>query len=67
MIDHLLATPVVPTPIRLKQPKVLYTFADPELEKLSEGQKIMLRMGEANAEHVRAKLTDIRAAVTRQP
>ncbi|MDP3288272.1 MAG: DUF3014 domain-containing protein [Methyloversatilis sp.] len=67
VIDHLLATPVVPAPIRLKQPKVLYTFADPELEKLSEGQKMMLRMGEANAERIRAKLTDIRAAVTRQP
>lgn len=67
VIDHLLATPVVPTPIRLKQPKVLYTFADPELEKLSEGQKIMLRMGDANAERIRAKLADIRAAVTRQP
>ncbi|MFH1814267.1 MAG: DUF3014 domain-containing protein [Pseudomonadota bacterium] len=67
VIDHLLATPVVSRPIRLKQPKVLYTFADPALEKLSEGQKMMLRMGDANAERIRAKLTDIRAAVTRQP
>ena len=67
VIDHLLATPVVPAPIRLKQPKVLYTFADPELEKLSEGQKIMLRMGDRNAERIRARLADIRAAVTRQP
>lgn len=65
VIDHLLVTPVVPSSIRLLQPKVLYTFADPELEKLSEGQKIMLRMGENNAARIRVKLRDIRAAVTR--
>jgi hypothetical protein len=65
VIDHLLATPTPPLPIRLAQPKVLYTFADPALEKLSEGQKIMLRMGVDNASRVKAKLRDIRAAITR--
>lgn len=67
MIDHLLAMPVVQRPICLKQPKVQYTFADPEQEKLSEGRKSMLRTGDVNAGRVRARLTDIRAAVTGQP
>ena len=49
MIDHLLATPEIEGPIRLVQPKVLYEFADPELEARSAGQKLLLRMGAANA------------------
>ncbi|MDY0057422.1 MAG: DUF3014 domain-containing protein [Methyloversatilis sp.] len=64
VIDHLLAAPEPVGPLRLAQPKVLYTFADPELEKLSEGQKILLRMGPDNAARVKAKLREIRAAVT---
>lgn len=59
-IDNLLATPHVEGPIALVQPKVLYKFADPELEKLSAGQKMMLRMGEPNAARVRAKLQELR-------
>lgn len=66
VIDHLLAAPELAGPLRLAQPKVLYTFADPELEKLSEGQKILLRMGPDNAARVKAKLREIRAAVTKQ-
>src|SRR5436309_1779614 len=45
VIDHLLAAPDVPAPIELTQPKVLYQFADPSLEQLSAGQKILIRMG----------------------
>jgi hypothetical protein len=64
VIDHLLAAPEPAGPLRLAQPKVLYTFADPELENLSEGQKVLLRMGPDNAARVKAKLREIRAAVT---
>lgn len=66
VIDHLLATPEPAMPLRVAQPKVLYTFADPELEKLSEGRKILLRMGPDNAAKVKARLRDIRAAVTHE-
>jgi hypothetical protein len=65
VIDHLLATPEVKGPIRLVQPKVLYEFADPDLEALSAGQKAMLRMGAANAARVKAKLNAIRALVAK--
>lgn len=63
-IDHLLATPDVAGPLRLKQPKVLYEYDDPQLEALSAGQKAMLRMGPDNARRVKAKLHALRAEVT---
>jgi hypothetical protein len=66
VIDHLLATPEVPAPIALAQPKVLYEFADPSLEQRSAGQKILMRMGPVNEAHVKAKLRAIRNAVTGQ-
>lgn len=46
VIDHLLETPNPPDPIQLSQPAVLFTYADPNLEKLSAGQKILLRIGQ---------------------
>lgn len=46
VIEHLLATPNIVGPIALEQPSVLYTYADPALEELSAGQKILLRMGQ---------------------
>jgi len=61
VIDHLLGAPEVAGPIRLVQPKVLYEFADPELESQSAGRKILLRMGVDNAARVKAKLREIRA------
>jgi Protein of unknown function (DUF3014) len=48
------------------QPKVLYQFADPELESRSAGQKILMRMGPVNESRVKAKLRDIRKALTGQ-
>jgi Protein of unknown function (DUF3014) len=60
VIDHLLATPEVEEPARLVQPRVLYEFADPRLENLSAGQKILLRMGRTNQLKLKAKLREIR-------
>lgn len=70
IIDHLLETPVVEGPIRLSQPHVLYKYADPELEALSSGQKMILRTGPENAAILRNKLRDLRAelkALARDP
>ncbi|BCR03866.1 hypothetical protein DESUT3_09350 [Desulfuromonas versatilis] len=60
VIDHLLETPRVEGPIRLVRPKILYHFADPALESLSAGQKLLLRSGADNAERIKAKLREIR-------
>ncbi len=67
VIDHLLATPQVEAPVRLVQPKVLYEFADPSLESRSAGQKLLLRMGAANAARIKARLRDFRREITAAP
>jgi hypothetical protein len=63
VIDHLLAAPEIKGPIRLVQPKVLYKFADPELEQLSVGQKFLVRMGPANAARIKMRLREVRRHV----
>ncbi|HEX7054560.1 MAG TPA: DUF3014 domain-containing protein [Burkholderiales bacterium] len=59
-IDDMLAAPEIDGPIALVRPKVLYQFADPDLESRSAGQKILLRIGKENALRVKAKLREIR-------
>ena len=61
IIDHLLATPNPPGEIRLVQPSVQYRYADERLEKLSAGQKLLIRMGPENAGVIKAKLREILA------
>jgi hypothetical protein len=64
VIDHLLETPEVNGPIKLVQPSVYYRYADPKLEELSAGQKLLLRMGPENAQIIKAKLREIQAALS---
>lgn len=64
VIDHLLAAPEPAGPILLTQPKVLYQFADPQLEALSAGQKTLVRMGPDNSRRVKAKLRELRREIT---
>jgi len=64
VIDHVLSTPDVRKPIKLDQPKVYFTFADPKLESLSAGQKILIRIGPENAAKIKAKLLKFRQALT---
>lgn len=67
VIDHLLAAPEIDAPVALVQPHVLYEFADPGLEARSAGHKILVRMGSANAVRIKAKLREIRTALTARP
>lgn len=75
VIDLLLATPNPERPIKLHllevkgpvasvRPWVRYEFADPQLESLAAGQKILLRVGAGNQKRLAAKLTELRAALT---
>jgi len=66
VVDDMLAAPPAPAELRLIKPEAYYLFADPNLEALPAGQKVMLRMGNANAERVRAKLGKLRAALAGQ-
>jgi len=60
VIDHLLATPEVQTPIRLVRPHVLYKYADPDLEARSAGQKALIRMGPEHLATLKDKLRALR-------
>jgi hypothetical protein len=61
VIEHLLQTPTPRGQIALVQPSVLYRYADERLEKLSAGQKLLIRMGVDNASVVKGKLREIQA------
>ena len=63
VIDHLLATPEPEEPIRLVRPHVLYEFADAELEALSSGQKLLLRMGPDHTARIKQVLSGLRALI----
>jgi hypothetical protein len=76
VLDHLIATPVPTAPqavmlVEVKgevpsvRPWVRYEFADPALESMSAGRKMLLRMGPEHQQRLQAKLRDIRQRVAR--
>jgi len=67
VIDNLLATPQPKGNIELVRPNVMYLYADPSLESRSAGQKLLIRMGPENAAAIKAKLTELRTAITAAP
>ncbi len=64
VLDDLIDAPAPNGPIMLDKPKALYVFSDPGLQSLSVGQKLMVRLGPDNEAKLKAKLRDIRAALT---
>ncbi|MDO9277724.1 MAG: DUF3014 domain-containing protein [Polaromonas sp.] len=77
VINHLLATPIAPQvmavqltevkgPIPSLRPWVRYEFADPALETLSAGQKIMLRVGSVNQNRLKARLSAVRQEILKR-
>ncbi|RUO24407.1 DUF3014 domain-containing protein [Aliidiomarina minuta] len=62
-IELLLETPEPEGLLALSDDRVMYTYADPELEELPAAQKQMLRMGPDNQRRVKEKLRDIREAL----
>jgi len=78
VIDLMIATPIpaqapplklteVKGPIASTHPWLRYEFADPALEALPAGQKMMLRVGPEQQKRLRASLVELRAALTRSP
>jgi hypothetical protein len=65
-IDDMLAAPEATPPIALVRTETYYRFVDPSLQRLSAGQKLMLRLGPENAAKVKAKLREIRAVLLGQ-
>lgn len=66
VIDHLLAAPSPPQPIALVPEKGQYAYADPALQSLSAGHRMMIRIGPDHAAVVKARLTRLRAALAGQ-
>lgn len=77
VINHLLATPNAPQvmavqltevkgPIPSVRPWVRYEFADPALEALSSGQKIMLRVSSVNQNRLKARLSALRQEILKR-
>jgi hypothetical protein len=74
VIDHLLQAPEPVGPVQVKlveikgevpseRPWVHYEFVDPQLQSLSAGQKMMVRVGLVNERRLKARLRDFRAQV----
>jgi len=74
VIDDILHTPEPASPVAVKAVEVpgaeggmkvggLYMFEDAALEARPLGQKILLRMGKANAARVKAKLAEVRRLI----
>lgn len=79
VIDHLLDTPE-PSPagplmqltevkgsVPSTQPWLRYEFADNDLQSLSSGQRILLRVGPAHRQALKAKLVELRKLLARTP
>jgi len=74
VIDHLLQAPEPGGPVQVRlvevkgkvssqRPWVRYEYADPQLEALSSGQKIMVRMGLENERRLKASLRGFREQI----
>ena len=50
--------------MELTREHVLFEYRDPELEALSSGQKMLIRMGNDNARRVKQVLRSVREEVT---
>ncbi|EXU78691.1 hypothetical protein AX13_10135 [Comamonas aquatica DA1877] len=74
VIDHLLQAPEVQGPLALRlvevqgsvaplQPWLRYELADPQWQSLSAGHKILLRLGPAHAQTLKAQLRALRSQI----
>ncbi len=61
-VDHLLEVEVPDRAIEVERRTRTYAFADDDLERMSNAQRHLLRMGRQNALAVQAKLREIRSA-----
>ena len=74
VLDHLLKTPEPTGPLLVEltevkgevastRPWVRYEFVDPQLQALSSGQKMLVRMGPENEKRLKARLAEFRKRV----
>ncbi len=54
-------------PVELVRFGPFFEFADPELEELSAGRKLLVRMGPDNAAVIKGKLRELRREIAAAP
>jgi len=64
VIDDMLEAPEPKPPIAVVAPRAMFHYVDPDLEALDCGQKILVRVGSTNESAIKAKLRQIREAIT---
>ena len=64
VIDDMLEAPEPRPPVQVVAPRAMFHYVDPDLEALDCGQKILVRVGSANESAIKAKLREIRQAIT---
>jgi hypothetical protein len=57
-VARLLGTPILNKPVRLIRPVVVYKFADPAIEALTQSEKQLIRTGPKNTRLIQAKLRE---------
>ncbi len=62
-VDHILEAPIKEGELNLIRPSVMYKFADPKLEKLSDPHKLMLRTGPQNTRKIQHALRELRKSL----
>jgi hypothetical protein len=76
VLDHLIATPIPNGPLSVTlvdvkgeipslRPWVRYEYADPELQAMSAGRKMLVRVGSEQQRRLQAKLREIRQRVAK--
>lgn len=66
-LDDALAAPTVPADAALVRPNVLFLYADPSLERLSAGQKALMRLGPQREARAKAQIERIREEIASRP
>lgn len=62
-IDGVLDAELPEGPFLLTRPSVMYLFANEEIERLNDVQKLLLRMGPDNAQRLRERLRQLRSSL----
>ncbi|MEH6710649.1 MAG: DUF3014 domain-containing protein [Paraglaciecola polaris] len=63
-MDLLLDTPEVPVPVEVYTDSVMFKFKDQRLEELTAPQKQLLRTGPENMRRIKAKLRELKSAIS---
>jgi DUF3014 family protein len=62
-IDDMLEAPQPEPPVALVSPRAMFDYANPDVQAVSAGQKLLIRLGPENEARVKVKLRELRRAL----